>query len=1262
MAFFFDEGGETSSKRKKAQVPLETAKKLGCQVCPLKQGGAYHPDMPPWGSEKPIAYFLGEAPSEVEDKENRPFIGKSGQLLKDYIPKSFENSYRLNNTVRSRPPANRAPTELELACCRKSIEDDIAKTQPKVIVAVGSTALNWLFDGEKGQDIAKWRGRFFPVTIAGFSTYAYCIYHPSYILRGQRTNASGQTYKTDLDYLFEADMKRLFAQARNLPPYTPVVDPLEGVVVTEGLKSDRELEKVLRWLDKLNEEPIIAIDYETTGLRPYVTDAKILTVAVGTDKKTYAFPLRYPGAWNHRQLQTLEQAFKEFLLSSGYKVAQNTKFELEWSAFFFGEEILYDTKWEDTQAQAYVLDERKGTHNLDTLIRTHFGFWLKDLSPMNKATMESQPLNKILPYNGMDTKWTFALFKKQHKLLEQDPKLLKVYNNLIPMMIMLAQIQLRGLVFDPVACAGLRKEYEAGLKATEQQIQARPEAKEYKIAFNQPFNPASPNHVIAVFRDILGVEKQLATESGKLSTDESVLSKLTEYPMAKLILDYRGFAKKISTYIDAMPGFVMPDGRVHTTYNPYETTTGRLCVAKGTMIEIMRDYSKYPLGIPVEEVKTGDYAYTYDDDLNIVLRKVTWAGKTGVKKVMRLHWIGTGNKTSGHLDLTCNHPVRTITGEYKRADELEVGDRVLSMTLTIKNGRAFFYQTSKKLIISNQRFVYEQLCGSIPKDYDVHHKDHNSLNDVPQNLEALSNADHARHHAKIHWSNPANVAAMIETRRIGIENGTIYVPSGENHCAWKHYNKWQTLKLIAKSRGDITKLGIDYGTFLNKCNHWGIDYKHCCLRYSKKHQYISHTRLLNFAIEFGPTRASREFSLDYTKVTLLLRSFGYVSPRSCGTVPTKFMLLRALSKARGRMGNLKGNGFSDDYKVKKYAEVYGVDLKHVKKRYDQTGRYFPSTLPNNHKIVKIEWLDDMIDVYDLGVEETHNFIANEITVANSADSPNLQNLPSKTGKEPRSVFRAPEGHVLVCCDYGQIEARLIGAASQDHNFCSALWENYDVHMEWAKKIAEAYPKVVGGISKLEDHKALKTFRSKVKNLWVFPAFYGASYKSISAGIGVPTDLTEELFDEFWSQFSGVRKWQRWLLRRYNELGYVESLFGRRRHAPLTANAVYNSPIQSSASDICVLSMVELNKLGLDVVLNVHDEIGFYIPESQLEEQVDVIVREMTRPKLPWLNIPISVEVKVGLNWFEMEEVLTVDSTHFHRVPRDLFDFRTIYER
>ena len=77
--------------------------------------------MPVRGAKKNQLYILGEAPGELEDRQNRPFIGPSGALLKENIPDQFPRDYRLNNTVRSRLLANRAPTELELACCRASI-------------------------------------------------------------------------------------------------------------------------------------------------------------------------------------------------------------------------------------------------------------------------------------------------------------------------------------------------------------------------------------------------------------------------------------------------------------------------------------------------------------------------------------------------------------------------------------------------------------------------------------------------------------------------------------------------------------------------------------------------------------------------------------------------------------------------------------------------------------------------------------------------------------------------------------------------------------------------------------------------------------------------------------------------------------------------------------------------------------------------------------------------------------------------------------
>lgn len=859
MSFFFDDASTTNGRKKSKEIPINTAKLLQCTVCPLKKAGAYNPDMPAWGSQNPLVYFMGEAPGEMEDRENRPFIGPSGEVLAACIPDAFKDKYRLNNTVRSRPPANRTPTALEQACCRASIIKDIKQTQPNIIVALGTTALNWLFEDEKldrSAEIAKWRGRFFPVNLDGYVCWGYCVYHPSYILRNRRTSKQGVEYKSEHDRLFEADLKRVFDNvSQPKPTYVFPTTYMTGIMYSEGLKSNRELDKVLSWIDKANSLPMTAFDYETNDLRPYKPDSRILTLAIGTDQWCVAFPVAYKNAWAPQQKEILDQAILGYLTNGKPKIAHSTKFELEWSAFFYGQDILKQNDWQDTQGIAYILDERRGTHNLDILIRTYFGFWLKSISNLDRTRMESYSLEKILPYNALDSKWTFALYKVLLQALKQDKKLVKVYNDLLNMMVMLTQIQLRGVVYNDEVTTELLTHHRTKLTEIEELIWSLPEANQYQQAFNTPFNIGSPTATIALYKDVLGREKDLVTETGALSTDEGQLSQLTD-TLSISILKWRRHSKVLSTYLEPMPKYVMPDGNIHTMYNPYETVTGRL----------------------------------------------------------------------------------------------------------------------------------------------------------------------------------------------------------------------------------------------------------------------------------------------------------------------------------------------------------------------------------------------------------------------SSDSPNLQNFPSKTGKEPRGMIKAPPGHILVCCDYGQIEARLIGVASQDPVFCKALWENYDVHMEWARKIAEAYPQVIHGSQNLDNKKAMKTFRSKVKNLWVFPAFYGASYRSIAAGLKIPESVAQELFEEFWDQFSGVRKWQRWLSDRYNELGYTESLFGRRRHAPLTHNAIINAPIQSSASDICVLSMVELNKKGLTVVLNVHDEIGFYVPEDQLEFQVDQIIREMTRPKLSWLNIPISVEVKIGYDWFNMEESLTVDSTEYYNVPKALFDFRDIYRK
>lgn len=1009
MSFFFPEAIGQSSKKK--VMPIQTAKELGCRVCPLNKE-AKNPNISPSGNENADVYFLGRAPDGTDDKKKEFFMGEAGELLRKNIPAAWRDLVRFNNIVRSHPLRNREPTEIEIACCSNSIIADIEQTKPKVIVAVGKQALGWLLSiPAKENDLFKWRGRWVPIKVGKHICWMFPIYHPDNVFLKQKRSRAGNILQTEWDHIFSFDLKTFFEQVKSKIRIKPTYvedNYLNEVSWTEGLKSDKQLKKVLEELENFSKDEINAIDYETSCLRPMEKDSMLLTMAIANDKKSFAFPIEYPGAWNEYQLIELKKALLKYFKTPVKKICHNSKFEMEWTGHRFGTDLIITDTWEDTQAQAYILDERRGMLNLDTQIRIHFGFYLKDLSNLDRTKMASYPLDKILPYNGLDSKWTYQLFLLQEEIIAKEPKLQFSYERLMFTVSSLARTQLRGVLLDHNNHAELMKEAKDQLEDIEATIQKLKETHAFKDRFGITFNPGSPDHVLKCLKDILDLNDLLKKDDGKYSTDETILSKLDDVELAKHILDYRGINKKISTYLEPYPNYILADGRIHTNFNPFETSTGRLCVAKGTMIEVVRDFSKNPLGVPVEEVKPGDLVYTYNDQLQVTIKPVTWSGVTGHKKVLRIHWRGDGNRTSGFLDLTCNHPVRLINGDYIRADELCVNDRVLSLTRTI-------------------------------------------------------------------------------------------------------------------------------------------------------------------------------------------------------------------------------------------------------------GGYISSTSPNNHKITKIEWLNDTVDVYDLGVENTHNFIANGICVSNSSSDPNLQNVPSKTGKEIRRMVGAPEGYWMLCSDYGQIEARIIGIASQDEEFCKALWNDYDVHMEWAKNIADEYPKSIGGSQKLNDKAVMKKFRGKVKNKWVFPAFFGSSANSISRDLNIPFDIVNYLLKEFWKTFRGVREWQKWIMKRYDQLGYVETLDGRRRHAPMTMNAALNASIQGFASNLCTDAMSRLDRLGIETIMIIHDDVTSYVPDEKLEESIDIVAREMCRVSFPFVNVPIAVEMTVGPNWFDQVEVGTFKSTDFYKVPKKPLDFTTLYD-
>lgn len=130
--------------------------------------------------------LIGEAPGEMEDETGRPFVGRAGQLLNDFLTEagiSREEDVYVINTVKCRPPENRVPTDAEKSACRKFLEAQIDIINPRAIVLCGATALKSFIELDKKQTISKVRGKWMNITVDGKDYRAITIFHPSYLLR-----------------------------------------------------------------------------------------------------------------------------------------------------------------------------------------------------------------------------------------------------------------------------------------------------------------------------------------------------------------------------------------------------------------------------------------------------------------------------------------------------------------------------------------------------------------------------------------------------------------------------------------------------------------------------------------------------------------------------------------------------------------------------------------------------------------------------------------------------------------------------------------------------------------------------------------------------------------------------------------------------------------------------------------------------------------------------------------------------------------------
>lgn len=271
----------------------------------------------------------------------------------------------------------------------------------------------------------------------------------------------------------------------------------------------------------------------------------------------------------------------------------------------------------------------------------------------------------------------------------------------------------------------------------------------------------------------------------------------------------------------------------------------------------------------------------------------------------------------------------------------------------------------------------------------------------------------------------------------------------------------------------------------------------------------------------------------------------------------------------------------------------------------------------------------------------------------AGEDPNPQNWPKRKHREIRgavSVIGLSPEQWVAAYDYGQIEFRVVGMASEDDNLVRYCWDpKSDVHKKWAVRVTEKYGPIKDWIIDQFDvdwdEKGMKTLRQEMKNKWVFPMLFGSSARSCAASLQLPKDIADDMAAEFWDEFPQVKKWQAGLLKSYEKKLYVETLGGNRRRGPMTMNEIINMPIQGTAAEIVCEAMCALSEMAvveenddLQPALNVHDDLTFLPFDKDFERNNEIIVREMCKHRFPYINVPLVVEASIGPRWSELEEI------------------------
>lgn len=444
-------------------------------------------------------------------------------------------------------------------------------------------------------------------------------------------------------------------------------------------------------------------------------------------------------------------------------------------------------------------------------------------------------------------------------------------------------------------------------------------------------------------------------------------------------------------------------------------------------------------------------------------------------------------------------------------------------------------------------------------------------------------------------------ASQIPFSQVDVQTATKY--SGEDSEMTLHVHRalWPQLEADAQQRYVYEQIEMPVSTILQRVERNGV--------------LIDAAVLSSQSHELG----ERMMALEKEAHEIAGQPFNMGSPKQIGEILFNKLGLPVIKKTA------TGAPSTDEEVLDKLAEDFPL----------------PAKLLEHRSLSKLKgtYTDKLPQMVNPQTGRVHTNYAQAVAVTGrlSSNDPNLQNIPIRTpeGRRVREAFIASPGHVIVSADYSQIELRIMAHMSDDASLLKAFSEGIDVHRATAAEVFGAEVEAVTS----EQRRYAKTIN--------FGLIYGMGAFGLASSLGIERSAANAYIERYFARFSGVKRYMDETKALAKEKGYVETLFGRRIYLPEinggngprrsgAERQAINAPMQGTAADLIKLAMIAVQgvldseKRATKMVMQVHDELVFEVPQAELEwARVEV-------PKLmagvAKLKVPLLAEVGVGPDW------------------------------